>query len=52
MFHPNLISPLDNDRIRINSGFTRDSERLKMTIMSMSMMPSLLAQVLLGKRRP
>ncbi|WP_011960221.1 MULTISPECIES: Si-specific NAD(P)(+) transhydrogenase [Psychrobacter] len=29
LFHPNLISPLDNDRIRINSGFTRDSERLK-----------------------
>ena len=29
LFHPNLISPLDKDRIRINSGFTRDSERIK-----------------------
>lgn len=29
VFHPNLISPLDNDRIRINSGFTRDYERIK-----------------------
>lgn len=29
LFHPSLISPLDNDRIRINSGFTRDSERIK-----------------------
>lgn len=29
LFHPNLISPLDKDRIRINSGLTRDSERIK-----------------------
>ncbi len=27
--HPNLISPLDNDRIRLKSGLTRDSVRLK-----------------------
>ena len=27
--HPNLISPLDDNRIEINSGFTKDSERLK-----------------------
>ncbi|WP_227526163.1 Si-specific NAD(P)(+) transhydrogenase [Psychrobacter sp. FDAARGOS_221] len=29
LYHPNLISPLDSDRIRINSGFTRDSIRIK-----------------------
>lgn len=27
--HPNLISPLDDNRIEINSGFTKDSERIK-----------------------
>ncbi|WP_019673479.1 Si-specific NAD(P)(+) transhydrogenase [Psychrobacter lutiphocae] len=29
VYHPNLISPLDSDRIRIKSGFTRDSKRIK-----------------------
>ena len=29
LFHPNLISRLDKARIRINSGLTRDSERIK-----------------------
>lgn len=27
--HPNLISPLDGERIDINSGFTKDSQRIK-----------------------
>lgn len=27
--HPNLISPLDDNRIEINSGFTKDSQRIK-----------------------
>lgn len=29
LHHPNLISPLDDNRIEINSGFTKDSQRIK-----------------------
>ncbi|MDO5769941.1 MAG: Si-specific NAD(P)(+) transhydrogenase, partial [Psychrobacter sp.] len=29
LHHPNLISPLDDNRIELNSGFTKDSERIK-----------------------
>ena len=29
LLHPHLISPLDSNRIRINSGYTQDLERIK-----------------------